>query len=159
MKGAGLVVENSKGEAGPGQHEINFRYTDALRTADDHVVYKNGAKEIAYQRGCSITFMAKPYHNAVGSSCHIHSSLWRGEKSAFAGETRRVPPLPRGPDRVRERAGDLPRADDQLVQALHGRQLGADDARLGPRQPHLRVPRRRARLEPARGERASRART
>ena len=87
MKGAGLVVENSKGEAGPGQHEINFRFADALRTADDHVVYKNGAKEIAYQNGCSITFMAKPYHDVVGSSCHIHSSLWRGEQSAFAGET------------------------------------------------------------------------
>src|SRR5204862_93321 len=87
MKGAGLVVENSKGEAGPGQHEINFRYADALRTADDHVVYKNGAKEIAHQHGCSITFMAKPYHTEVGSSCHIHSSLWRGEESAFADET------------------------------------------------------------------------
>jgi glutamine synthetase len=87
MKGAGLRLENSKGEAGPGQHEINFRYADALRTADDHVVYKNGAKEIAYQHDCSITFMAKPYHTEVGSSCHIHSSLWRGEESAFAGET------------------------------------------------------------------------
>ena len=87
MKGAGLVVENSKGEAGPGQHEINFRYADAVRTADDHVVYKNGAKEIAHQHGCSITFMAKPYHTAVGSSCHIHSSLWHGEESAFAGES------------------------------------------------------------------------
>jgi glutamine synthetase len=87
MKGAGLVVENSKGEAGPGQHEINFRFADAVRTGDDHVVYKNGAKEIAYQHGCSITFMAKPYHTEVGSSCHIHSSLWRGEESAFAGES------------------------------------------------------------------------
>jgi glutamine synthetase len=87
MKGAGLIVENSKGEAGPGQHEINFRYADAVRTADDHVVYKNGAKEIAYRHGCSITFMAKPYHTEVGSSCHIHSSLWRGEESAFAGES------------------------------------------------------------------------
>ena len=87
MKAAGLVVENSKGEAGPGQHEINFRYADALKTADDHVVYKNGAKEIAYLRGCAITFMAKPYHTEVGSSCHIHSSLWRGDESAFAGET------------------------------------------------------------------------
>jgi glutamine synthetase len=87
MKGAGLVVENSKGEAGPGQHEINFRFADAVRTADNHVVYKNGAKEIAYQHGCSITFMAKPYHTAVGSSCHIHSSLWRGEESAFAGDS------------------------------------------------------------------------
>lgn len=87
MKGAGLRVENSKGEAGPGQHEINFRYADALRTADDHVVYKNGAKEIAYQNGCSITFMAKPYHTGVGSSCHIHSSLVRDGESVFAGET------------------------------------------------------------------------
>jgi glutamine synthetase len=87
MKGAGLKVENSKGEAGPGQHEINFRFADAVRTADDHVVYKNGAKEIAYQHGCSITFMAKPYHTEVGSSCHIHSSLWRGEESVFAGES------------------------------------------------------------------------
>jgi glutamine synthetase len=87
MKGAGLRLENSKGEAGAGQHEINFRYADALRTADDHVVYKNGVKEIAHQHGCSITFMAKPYHTEVGSSCHIHSSLWRGDESAFAGET------------------------------------------------------------------------
>ena len=87
MKGAGLVVENSKGEAGPGQHEINFRFADAVRIADDHVVYKNGAKEIAHLRGCSITFMAKPYHTEVGSSCHIHSSLWRAEESAFAGES------------------------------------------------------------------------
>ncbi len=84
MKGAGLVVENSKGEAGPGQHEINFKYADALRTADNHVVFKNGAKEIAHQHECSITFMAKPYHTEVGSSCHIHASLWRGEENAFA---------------------------------------------------------------------------
>ena len=80
-------VETSKGEAGPGQHEINFRYADALRTADDHVVYKNGAKEIAHQHGCSITFMAKPYHTEVGSSCHVHSSLWRDGENAFAGES------------------------------------------------------------------------
>jgi glutamine synthetase len=87
MKGAGLRVENSKGEAGPGQHEINFRFGDAVRMADDHVVYKNGAKEIAHQHGCSITFMAKPQHTEVGSSCHIHSSLWREGESAFAGES------------------------------------------------------------------------
>src|SRR5262245_13049652 len=83
MKGAGLAVENSKGEAGPGQHEINFRFADALRTADDHVVYKNGAKEIAFQEGCSLTFMAKPDHREVGSSCHIHSSLWKDGQNAF----------------------------------------------------------------------------
>jgi len=86
MKQAGMKVESSKGEAGPGQHEINFRFADALRAADDHVVYKNGAKEIAYQAGCSITFMAKPYHTEVGSSCHIHSSLWRDGANAFADD-------------------------------------------------------------------------
>jgi glutamine synthetase len=87
MQGAGIRVETSKGEAWPGQQEINFRYADALTMADNHVVYKNGAKEIAFQNGCSITFMAKPDHTWIGSSCHIHSSLWRGEESAFDGES------------------------------------------------------------------------
>jgi len=87
MEGAGIPVETSKGEAWPGQHEINFRYADALTMADNHVIYKNGAKELAHQNGCSITFMAKPDHTWIGSSCHIHSSLWEGDKSAFEGET------------------------------------------------------------------------
>ena len=87
MAAAGLRVESSKGEAWPGQHEINFRYADAVKTADDHVVYKTGIKEIAYQRGVSVTFMAKPDHTWVGSSCHIHSSLWQDGKPAFAGES------------------------------------------------------------------------
>ena len=95
----------------------------------------------------------------VGSSCHIHSSLWRGEESAFAGETDEFRHFLAGQIACAQRAGDLPRADDQLVQALHGRQLGADDARLGPRQPHVRLPRRRARPEPARRDAGSRART
>jgi len=87
MVGAGMRVETSKGEAWPGQHEINFRYADALRMADDHVVYKNGAKEIAHLNGCSVTFMAKPDQTWIGSSCHIHSSFWRDGESAFAGES------------------------------------------------------------------------
>jgi glutamine synthetase len=87
MKAAGMIVESSKGEAWAGQHEINFKFRDALRTADDHVVYKTGLKEIAHQRGCSVTFMAKPHHEWVGSSCHIHSSLWRDGENAFAGES------------------------------------------------------------------------
>src|SRR5262249_17578175 len=74
MSGAGIAVESSKGEAWPGQHEINFRYADALTMADNHAVYKNGAKEIAHQNGCSITFMAKPDHTWIGSSCHVHAS-------------------------------------------------------------------------------------
>src|SRR5579862_8913717 len=87
MKGAGMAVESSKGEAWPGQHEINFRYADALKTADDHVIFKTGLKTLANQNGMSVTFMAKPDHSWVGSSCHIHSSLWRGSESAFAGES------------------------------------------------------------------------
>ncbi len=74
MAGAGLVVESSKGECNLGQHEINFRYADALRTADEHAIFKNGAKEIASQEGSSITFMAK-FNDREGSSCHIHCSL------------------------------------------------------------------------------------
>lgn len=87
MAKAGMRVESSKGEAWPGQHEINFRYADALKTADDHVIYKTGVKALAYQRGVSVTFMAKPDHRGVGSSCHIHSSLWQDGKAAFAGES------------------------------------------------------------------------
>ena len=74
MAGAGMRVEDSKGECNFGQHEINFHYADALRTADNHVVFKNGAKEIAAQMGRSITFMAK-YDEREGSSCHLHLSL------------------------------------------------------------------------------------
>lgn len=74
MRGAGLEVESSKGECNLGQHEINFRYRQALRTADEHVIYKNGAKEIAAQHGCAITFMAK-YDAREGNSCHIHLSV------------------------------------------------------------------------------------
>jgi glutamine synthetase len=84
MHAAGMRVETSKGEAWPGQHEINFRYADALTMADNHTVYKNGAKEIAHLNGCSITFMAKPDHTWIGNSCHIHSSLWRGGEPAFS---------------------------------------------------------------------------
>ncbi|WP_067124782.1 glutamine synthetase family protein [Microtetraspora malaysiensis] len=74
MEGAGLYVESAKGECNLGQHEIAFRFTDALTTCDNHVFYKNGAKEIAAQEGRSITFMAKP-NQREGNSCHVHISL------------------------------------------------------------------------------------
>ena len=83
MQAAGIPVESSKGEAWPGQHEINFRFAKALTAADRHAIYKNGAKEIAHLNGCSITFMAKPDHTWIGSSCHIHSSLWRDGANVF----------------------------------------------------------------------------
>jgi glutamine synthetase len=84
MHSAGIRVETSKGEAWPGQQEINFRFADALTMADNHVIYKNGAKEIAYLNGCAITFMAKPFQDWIGNSCHIHTSLFKDGEAAFA---------------------------------------------------------------------------
>jgi glutamine synthetase len=81
MAGAGMVVESAKGECNLGQHEIAFKYADALRTCDNHVVYKTGAKEIAAQEGYSLTFMAK-YNEREGNSCHIHLSI-RGTDGAL----------------------------------------------------------------------------
>jgi glutamine synthetase len=86
MHGAGIKVETSKGEAWPGQQEINFRFADALTMADNHVIYKNGAKEIAYLNGCAITFMAKPFEDWIGNSCHIHTSLFKNGEAAFADD-------------------------------------------------------------------------
>jgi glutamine synthetase len=76
LQGAGIPVENSKGEWGPGQEEINVRYAEALEMADRHAIIKNGAKEIAYGLGKAITFMAKWDYRMAGSSCHVHQSLW-----------------------------------------------------------------------------------
>jgi len=76
MDGAGVPVEFSKGEAEHGQHEINLYYAEALEMADRHTIYKNGVKEIAALNGQAITFMAKYAFDKVGSSCHIHSSVW-----------------------------------------------------------------------------------
>ena len=152
MQAAGMKVETSKGEAWPGQHEINFRYADALTMADNHVVYKNGAKELAQLNGCSITFMAKPDHSWIGSSCHIHSSLWRGDRSAFAGES---------PTFQRWLAGQIANLKELAIflapnvnsyKRFAAGLVGADDARLGPRQPHVRLPDRRARLGAADGD-------
>ena len=76
LQGAGIPVENSKGEWGPGQEELNVRYAEALTMADRHVIMKNGMKEIAHQHGKAITFMAKWRNDLAGSSAHIHMSLW-----------------------------------------------------------------------------------
>src|SRR5215217_815214 len=86
MMAADMRVENSKGECNFGQHEINFRYGSALKTADDHVIYKTGAKEIAAQEGMSITYMAK-LDEREGNSCHIHLSIQEdGGGNAFADD-------------------------------------------------------------------------
>jgi len=86
MAGAGMTVESAKGECNLGQHEIAFLYDDALTTADNHVVYKTGAKEIAAQAGMSLTFMAK-FNEREGNSCHLHVSLRDGDgRPVFAGD-------------------------------------------------------------------------
>jgi glutamine synthetase len=73
---AGIPIENTKGEADAGQHEVNYKYSDALDTADNHVIVKQGVKEIAHAKGKSVTFMAKYDHRKAGSSSHVHQSLW-----------------------------------------------------------------------------------
>lgn len=87
LKNSGIPVENSKGEWGHGQHELNVRYADGLVMADRHVIFKQCLKEVADSLGFSVTFMAKPTPDAAaGSSSHIHLSLWQGDDNAFVGE-------------------------------------------------------------------------
>jgi glutamine synthetase len=85
LQAAGIPVENSKGEWGPGQEEINVRYCEALEMADRHAIIKHACKEIALLQGKSITFMAKWRYDLAGSSSHIHNSLWdlAGKKALF----------------------------------------------------------------------------
>jgi len=95
MGAAGMTVESAKGECNLGQHEIAFRYDDALTTCDQHSVYKTGAKEIAAQEGLSLTFMAK-YNEREGNSCHIHLSLRSTEGTPVcAGPDGEMSPLMR----------------------------------------------------------------
>lgn len=83
LQASGIPVENSKGEWGPGQEEINVRYADALAMADRHVVMKNGIKEIAFSEGKAVTFMAKWDFGLAGSSSHIHMSLANKKGNVF----------------------------------------------------------------------------
>ncbi len=82
MLAADIPVEFSKGEAGPGQHEVNVTYGRAMEVADRHLVFKNGVKEIADQCGRSASFMAKWSITEVGSSCHVHASVWDAQSGA-----------------------------------------------------------------------------
>jgi glutamine synthetase len=79
LNAAGIPIECSKGEWGPGQEEINGRYAEALEMADRHVFMKNGAKEIAHQEGKAVTFMAKYNYDLAGNSSHIHNSVWSAD--------------------------------------------------------------------------------
>ena len=83
LVGAGVPVENSKGEAEFGQQELNIRYAPALDCADHHTIAKHAAKEIAWMNGCSATFLPKWAANKVGSSSHVHLSVWKDGEPAF----------------------------------------------------------------------------
>ncbi|MBN9691593.1 MAG: glutamine synthetase [Verrucomicrobia bacterium] len=89
MTGAGIAVESSKGEWSRGQHEINFTYGEPLAMCDQHVLFKQGVKEIASQFGKAVTFMAKYAPSEAGNSCHLHLSLWKGGKNLFAADSKR----------------------------------------------------------------------
>lgn len=91
LKDSGVPVENSKGEWGRGQHEVNVRYAETLTMADRHVVFKQCMKELAESMGVSVTFMAKIASDQAGSGCHIHFSLWRKGRNAFVGSKRLGP--------------------------------------------------------------------
>ena len=163
MEAAGMLCEDSKGECNFGQHEINFRYADALRTADEHSIYKNGAKEIAALEGMSITFMAK-YDEREGNSCHIHFSLADEQGPLFHRDRTLFESFLAGQLAGLRELTLLLAPEHQLLQALRGRQLRPDGGGVGPRQPHmlaagrrqgpvaaLREPRRRRRPEPLHG--------
>ncbi len=157
MTAANVPIEFSKGEAANGQHEVNIRYDHVLESADRSVVFKHGAKEIAYLNGWGITFMAKPDHHWTGSSGHLHMSLWdivkdtplMARRRGRAGRPVRAvagrPALHGRDDGAVARAGRVHRPVHQLVQALRVAVVGAGQRGLGPRQPHDRLPARRAR--------------
>lgn len=88
MDASGIPVESSKGEWGPGQHELNFRYAKILDMCDRHVIYKQGVKEIAHAQNLAVTFMAKWRTDLAGSSMHMHLSLWDKDykENVFVGD-------------------------------------------------------------------------
>jgi len=92
LRDSGVPVENSKGEWGLGQHELNVRYAEALVMADRHSIYKQCLKEVAESQGVSVTFMAKPAADQAGSSCHLHMSVWKKDKNVFPG-TKKLGPI------------------------------------------------------------------
>ena len=79
----GIPIEGSKGEAETGQEELNIRYDEALACADHHTIAKHATKEISWQQGHAVTFLPKWSHEKVGSSSHVHQSLWKDGKPAF----------------------------------------------------------------------------
>jgi glutamine synthetase len=83
LKKLGINVEYSHHEVAPSQHEIDMRYDDGLKMADNVVTYKLTVKEIASKNGVYATFMPKPIFGQNGSGMHCHQSLFKGKANAF----------------------------------------------------------------------------
>lgn len=88
LRAMGIPVEGTKGEAEAGQEELNLKYADALATADHHTIAKHAVKEIAHQNGIAASFLPKWHQDRVGSASHVHQSLWKDGKNAFADPDR-----------------------------------------------------------------------
>lgn len=89
LESMGYEIEASHHEVAPGQHEIDFKYADALTTADNIVTFKFVVRTIAQRHGLHATFMPKPIFGINGSGMHTNQSLFRGDENAFydpAGE-------------------------------------------------------------------------
>ena len=154
-RGAGMSVENSKGECNLGQHEINFHYGEALEVADDHAIYKNGAKEIAAQEGIRDHLHGEVRRARGQLVPHPLLARRRGGRQRLRRRPPDVRPLRRGPACRPPRADAALRPARQLVQALRRGVVRADRCRLGQRQPHVLDARRRPRRGPAGREPAS----
>ena len=118
LAASGVPVESSKGEWGLGQHEVNVRYGEVMEAADRHTVFKQCLRELADRQGVSVTFMAKPHADRAGSSCHVHLSLWRDGRNAFAGDDDLGVPHVRGSQELRWFVGGCLRWVPELVVLL-----------------------------------------
>ena len=161
LRDSGVPVEGSKGEWGAGQHELNVRHAEVLAMADRHAIYKQCLKEVAAQLELSVTFMAKVAEDRAGSSCHLNLSLWRDGRNVFAERAEQAPSDGASyPDIFRWFLGGwIAHAPEMMVfyaptvnsyKRYRSGLMGADGLRLGRRQPHRRLPRRRRGRRPAR---------
>ncbi|EKP94200.1 type I glutamate--ammonia ligase [Thermaerobacter subterraneus] len=90
----GFEIEAAHHEVAPSQHEIDFKYADAVTTADNIATFRSVVRTIALQHGLHATFMPKPLYGENGSGMHLHQSLFRGDQNAFYD--------PNTPDRLSE---------------------------------------------------------
>ena len=158
MAGAGMTVENSKGECNFGQHEINFRYGPALRTADDHAIYKNGRQGDRRPGGHGADLHGQVRRARGQLVPHPPLARAAGRLAGVRRRARDLRPLRGRAARRHARADAVLRPQRQLLQALRRGLVRPDRGRLGPRQPHLRAARRRPRRRASGGEPPARRR-